>query len=352
MRALRLPAFADDARDVALVDHDPGPPGPGEVRVRMRYAPVHPSDLNWVRGTYHAALERLIWNHGREGASFDVAGEKPAKTPPYVLGVEGMGVVTEAGPGFLGNRLVGKRVAVASGREGTFQEETVVLAKQAVPLPASIEDAQGAMFFVNPLTAWVLVHRVLRAKAGGTLLHTAAGSALGRMVLGLCREAGIEAIAVVRKPGAEDALRAAGAAHVVATDVEDLPSAVARITGGRGVHYATDCVGGALAGEVIRCMAPSGHVVLYGTLSNTHISLPPRDLMMPRVRVEGFFLGAYLAEASLATKLGCIRAVKKRIASGMLASEVGSISPLEAHAEVFARAAKGGGPKHLFSFDA
>ena len=150
----------------------------------MRMAPVNPSDFNYIDGTYQRALGRLIWNLGQDTPTAQPGAERFAM-PPYAVGVEGVGVVEESGGGLLGRRLVGKRVAVVSGPpHGTWQEETLIDAKRAFPVPRGLSDAQACSFFVNPLTALVLVRHVLRVPRGATLLQTAAGSAL------LCSRAG------------------------------------------------------------------------------------------------------------------------------------------------------------------
>ena len=79
--------------------------GPGQVRVRMQMASINPSDMNFIRGTYHQALARLIWNRGKETACFDPARAQPCPVPPYALGNEGMGTVDACGSGMLARRI-------------------------------------------------------------------------------------------------------------------------------------------------------------------------------------------------------------------------------------------------------
>ena len=154
MKSARLTAVTDDPADIRVVEVPRPEPGPGQVRVRMRLAPVNPSDLNFVRGTYRAALERMVWNHGSAQVWFDPARRNPCPEPPYALGGEGLGVVDACGSGLLARRLSGRRVAVAGvPPNGTWQEYVVVDARRAVPLPERIDDEQGAMFFVSPITS-------------------------------------------------------------------------------------------------------------------------------------------------------------------------------------------------------
>src|SRR5262245_30849474 len=110
MRSARLHSFTSNPDDIRVEDVPVPEPGPGQVRVRMRYSPVNPSDLNFVRGTYYQALERVLWNQPshdgvRPRVSFDAAHAVPCPLPPYALGGEGMGVVEACGSGLLARSL-------------------------------------------------------------------------------------------------------------------------------------------------------------------------------------------------------------------------------------------------------
>jgi NADPH:quinone reductase len=343
MKSARLPAFSSDPEDIRVEEVPLPEPGPGQVRVRMRLAPVNPSDLNLVRGTYRTALERIVWNAGCETVYFDPGHRSACPVPPYALGGEGLGVVDACGSGFLARRLKGKRVAVAgSPPSGTWQEYVVVDAKRAVALPDSIPDEQGAMFFVNPITAHVLVHEVLQVRRGGWVLLTAAGSALGKSVVRMGRRDGFRTICVVRGGANTARLESIGADAVIGTDRQDLVAEVARVTGGQGVGYALDCVGGGLAGQVVQCLGLGGHLVLYGTLGDTPVALPSRDLMMPIARLSGFLLPTWMAQQSPLKLLGILRAVKKGIAEGIFHSDVTETYPLERVAAAVAAATRPG----------
>src|SRR5581483_8040889 len=163
MKAILFDRFGDPG-EVLHVGEAPKPePGRGEVRVRMSASPINPSDLMTVRGLY---------------------GKRPAL--PYTPGYEGAGVIDAAGPGVLKRILglrPGKRVAVLNARGGNWAEYVVVPARQAVPVPDDVPDEQVATFFLNPATALVMTRHILKVPRHAWLLQTAAGSALGRMVI-------------------------------------------------------------------------------------------------------------------------------------------------------------------------
>ena len=319
MRSAAIQSHTSDPNEVEVRDVPVPTPGPGQVLVRMRMAPINPSDFNYIEGTYERAFARMLWNRGVERP---VGPNGPSPAPPYSLGLEGVGVVEKSGGGLLGRRLVGKRVAVVAGPpNGTWQEYTLVDAKRAFPVPKSLSDEQACSFFVNPLTALVMVRHVLQVPRGAVVLQTAAGSALAQMVRNLGREDGFRVIDVVRSRAGAERLRESGSKYIVALEDQDMLEAVHRYVP-EGVQYVLDCVGGATASDALRTLAPGGRMLCYGTLSPEPITLPPRDIMMPMTSIEGFYLAEYLANRTLFQRIGLVRNTAKLIASGELGTAV------------------------------
>lgn len=162
-------------------------PGPGEVLVKVLAAPMHPSDLYFMKGMYDV---------------FDVYNTRYPSTP----GWEGAGVVVQSGGGLMAWRAMGKRVAftrkVVNGNEkvhgGTYQQYCVAEALTLNILPDDMPIEKASMHLANPLTALGLLDRVqtLRSEAA---VQTGAASSTGRMLILLCKEAGVPLINVVRR---------------------------------------------------------------------------------------------------------------------------------------------------------
>ena len=343
MKAARLHQCTHDPAAVCVEQVPLPEPGTGQVRVRMLFSPVNPSDLNFVHGTYHSALQRMIWNKGQATVCYDPQRRVVCPVPPYTLGGEGVGMVDACGSGFLARRLLGKRVAIACAPPaGCWQEYSLAEAKKSVVLPAQISDQQAAMFFVNPLAAYVMVREVLRVQPGDWLAISAAGSALGKSVVRMARLYGFKTLCVVRSASNSAELLALGADAVVETDHQDLLAEVWRITGGKGVQHALDCVGGVLAGELVQCLGLGGQLLVYGTLSGKPLEVPGRDLMMPLTRISGFFLSNWLALQSPLKLLWVLRAVKKLTCAGIFEAEVTQVFDLEQVAEALKAATTSG----------
>ncbi len=330
MRSVQIDRLSDGFDRVRIVDAPVPEPGPGQLRVRMKLSPVNPSDLNFIRGDYTRALERLIWNHGHEDLCYDPGRTQPSPKPPYSLGGEGVGVVDACGPGVPEEAFGGRRVAVVAGPPmGAWQDYTVVAAQRALPMPPGVSDETAAMFIVNPLSAYAMVHEILQVQPGTWLMQDAAGSALAKMVVRMSKLTGFRTINLVRGRAHHEALAALGADVIVDTESQDVVDEVARATGGRGADFAMDCVGGEIAGQMLRCLTLGGHMVAYGTLANSPITLPSRDMMMPVTRLSGFFATNWLALQPKEKLPAIFGAMGQLAMKGVFESPVDATYPLE-----------------------
>ncbi len=281
-------------------------PSAGEVRVRMIASPINPSDLLVVRGEY-GRLPRL----------------------PATPGFEGVGVVEAAGPGLLGKLRLGKRVAVLNSGGGNWREQVIVPARQAVPVAPSVRDEQAAAFFVNPASALVMTRYLLRVPAGEWLLQTAAGSALGRMVIRLGREYGFRTINIVRRRDQAEELLHAGCDAAICSSEESLEERVKEITGGNGVRFAIDAVGGATATAVVRSLAPGRPLAALRHALRRAADHRSENANGCRCSVEAFWLSNWVREQSVLTMLGLFRRINRLLASNVLTSETAASFPLD-----------------------
>jgi NADPH:quinone reductase-like Zn-dependent oxidoreductase len=271
----------------------------------MLASPINPSDVMYVEGRY---------------------GLKPKL--PATPGFEGVGVV-ESGGGLLGWLRKGKRVAVINDRVGNWSEWTVTTARQVIPVPDELPDEQAASFFVNPATAVAMTTDVLRVPPGEWLLQSAAGGALGKMVIRLGKRHGFRTINVVRRHEQVDELKQLGADAVVVEGDGPIDEQVKQLTDGAGVKYAIDPVGGKTGSEVIASLGSGGRCLLFGSLSDGAISLHPRRLLSAAIKVEGFWLGEWAKRRSIPRMLRLFKQVREMMTDGTLRSDIAATYPLD-----------------------
>jgi NADPH2:quinone reductase len=310
MKAARFHSPGSPAQVLSLESIEQPRPAHGEVLVRMLQSPINPSDLMFVRGKY------------------TIAARCPA-TP----GFEGVGIVESSGGGLKGRLFQGKRVAVLNKRGGNWAEFVTVPASQVIPVSSQLTTEQAATFFVNPATAWVMTQEVLRVPRRAWLVQTAAGSALGRMIIRLGRLQGFKTLNIVRRAEVAEELRGLGADHVEVfdeqMDPQELVRRIQKVTGSDGVQLAIDAVGGTTGSAVIESLGLDGRMLAYGTLSNQPLNFSPRTLMTVGSRVEGFWLGNFMNKRGLLFKLSLVKKLTQLIGTGVLGSEVASSFSLD-----------------------
>lgn len=331
MKAIRFEKFGVPAEVLAVAETPELQPARGEVRVRMKLAPINPSDLMTIRGEY---------------------GRRPAM--PATPGYEGCGVVDAVGGGLIAKfrgLKPGRRVAVLHGAGGSWQQSVVLSARHVVPAPDDIPDEQIASFFVNPATALIMTQRVLQVPRGGWLLQTAAGSALGQMVIRLGKHLGFKTINLVRRAEQIAELKKIGADEVIALPDENYLERVHALTG-EGVRYAIDCVGGTMGLEAAKALAPGGRLLLFGTLSSEPIPLPSRLLIAGQKSIEGFWLSDWVKGQGVLSMLKLFREINSLLRAGVLTTPVQEIFPMDRIGDAVRAAEKGARQgKILLRFD-
>lgn len=315
MKAIRFEQFGEPREVLRVVDLPDPEPGRNEVRVRMIAAPINPSDLLVVRGRY---------------------GVLP--TLPATPGFEGVGVVEKAGPGLFGKLIRGKRVAVLNQAGGNWAEKVVVPALRAIPVSSDLPDEQVASFFINPATVLAMVRHVLKVPKGEWLLQSAAGSTLGKMIIKLGKVDGFKTLNVVRRREAVAELKALGGDAVISSSDGPIDEQVRALTGGRGVAYALDPVGGETGGQVFQSLGDDAHMLVYGLLSNEPICFDPRAMIAGKRVIEGFWLGHWMASRSKIKAVKLFREITAMIREGVLATEPGRSFPLDAIGEAVVEA--------------
>jgi NADPH2:quinone reductase len=180
---------------LSVEEIDTPEPGPGEVRVKMLFSGVNPTD----------------WK-SRSAATG--SGPKDFQVPHH----DGTGVVDAIGQGVT-DRAVGQRVwlylAGADNRYGTAAEYSVVPAVRTVPMPDSASDELGACLGVPALTAAICLGGHPEALAGSHVLVAGGAGAVGHYAIELAKHAGARVVTTVSSETKAEMARAAGADLVV-----------------------------------------------------------------------------------------------------------------------------------------
>jgi NADPH2:quinone reductase len=239
--------------ELSLVEIPVPRPQPGEVLIRIEAAPLNPSDLGLLFGAADMATATAAGSDSRPVITATV----PPKAMPAMagrldqsmpVGNEGAGMVVATGDSTEARALAGRRVAVMAG--AMYSQYRCVPAVDCLVLPEGVTSAQGASAFVNPLTTLAMLE-TMRAEGHKALVHTAAASNLGQMLVRLCAKDGVELVNIVRSRDQETLLRALGARHVCNSTSEQFKDELTDAVAATGATLGFDATGGGTLGADI-----------------------------------------------------------------------------------------------------
>jgi NADPH:quinone reductase-like Zn-dependent oxidoreductase len=257
--ALELRSLVTSQGTLELSLHDVPVPTPAanEVLVRVEAAPINPSDLgllvanaDMATATVAGTPQRPIVTASLGPGAMEALSARLDQSLP--VGNEGAGVVVAAGSSEAAQALLGSRVGVAGG--AMYTQYRVIDASACLVLPEGATAKDGASSFVNPLTALGMLETMRREGHSG-LVHTAAASNLGQMLVKLCMKDGVPLVNVVRKPDQEALLRSLGAVHVVNSTSSTFTAELTEALKATSATLAFDATGGGtLASQILSGM--------------------------------------------------------------------------------------------------
>jgi NADPH:quinone reductase-like Zn-dependent oxidoreductase len=199
-----------------IVENDLRAPEASQARIRVLATTVGQTDINY--------------RYGRSPLSPKI---------PFVPGYVILGVVDAIGAGVT-QAVVGDRVAALTGYGG-YTEIIILGQEHLVPVPPSLAPAEAVTLILNYVTAYQMLHRVAKVKAGDKVLVIGASGGGGTALLQLGKLAGLKMYGT-----------ASPTKHAVLTELGALPidyhsqdfAAVIRQAEPDGLDYVFDGIGG------------------------------------------------------------------------------------------------------------
>jgi NADPH:quinone reductase-like Zn-dependent oxidoreductase len=228
-----------------------------EVLVRVQATPINPSDLGLLFGAADMSTARASTRDGLPLVTADIpaagmramAGRLGEAMP---IGNEGCGVVVKAGASPEAQALLGKTVAMLGG--SIYAEYRALPVQMCMVLPDGTDPKDGASCFVNPLTSLAFTE-TMKMEGHSAIVHTAAASNLGQMLVKICAMDGIALVNIVRSQAQVDLLKGIGATHVVDSTSENFMAELTDALVETGATIGFDAIGGGkLAGQILACM--------------------------------------------------------------------------------------------------
>ncbi len=250
-------AKASGELEISLVQVPVPEPKEAEVVIKVQATPINPSDLGLLVGA--ADMSGAVAS-SRDGLPVLTAavGEAALRAMASRLGEampvgnEGCGVVVAAGSSPEAQAMLGKTVAAIGG--AMYSEYRTVPLSALLPLPDGTDPKDGASCFVNPLTALAFVE-VMKNEGHSALVHTAAASNLGQMLVKICKADGVPLVNIVRSEAQVALLKGIGASHICNMSDANFTEQLTTALIDTGATIAFDALGGGkLASQILTGM--------------------------------------------------------------------------------------------------
>ena len=334
------------------------------VLIRVEAAPINPSDHGVMFG--YASMDKasndgeaLVAPVGAMGMGL-MKGRIGQALP---VGNEGAGTVVAAGSSPAAQALLGRTVAAMSGM--MYAEYAAVPVMNVLPLNDGNSAREGASSFVNPLTA-LCFPETMRREGHTALVHTAAASNLGQMLVRICQADDIPLVNIVRRAEQAELLQGLGAEHVVNSSSENFLAQLTDAVHATGATLAFDATGGGtLANDILTAMERAAQRTpgAYSVYGSTHMKqvylygfLDPGPTVLTRGYgmawgVGGWLLPNFLAKAGVETAMRLRQRVADELTTTFASHYTDEISLADAlKADVVARYnAKKTGEKFLIN---
>ena len=291
-----------------------------------------------------AAQGEALVKIGAVGVNFtDIYSRAGINPPglPWIVGVEGAGVVTAVGAG-VDSINVGDNVAY-SGVFGSYAEMASVPASKLIKLPDGLDARSGAAVMLQGMTAHYLCHSTYAVQPGDKVLIHAGAGGVGLLLTQMVKKLGGYVFSTVSTEEKAQLSRDAGSDQVILYGEQDFSEEIKKATDGKGLQAVYDAVGETTFEKSISCLGRRGHMVLYGQASG------PPPLIDPRRLGNG---SLFLTRPGLADYTSTRDELEQRagdvlnwVKSGDLKLRVEHVFPLseapEAHSQLASRATTG-----------
>jgi NADPH:quinone reductase-like Zn-dependent oxidoreductase len=271
-------------------------PGPHEVRIKVKAIGINRAESMWRNDKYI----------------------EPAKFPAG-LGYDAAGIVDAVGKDvtdFAVGDAVSTIPAFSMNQYFTYGEVILVPDYAVVKHPESLSFVEAASVWMMFITAYGALIVDANVTKGDFVIIPAASSSVGLAAIQIANYAGATPIALTRTSDKKKRLHEAGAAHVIATQEQDMVAEVMRITNGNGARVAFDPIGGPDFPKLISALANQGIVYIYGALSEGDTPIPVLEMISKMPAVKGYSI--QLVTGDEARRKVAVEYVVKGLASGAL----------------------------------
>ena len=250
-KEIRSKVTSDGNIEISIATTDKPVPTDDQVLIEVQASPINPSDLGLLL-SFAADLETInVTGSGDDTVATMkihpalMGAMKPRLDESMPVGNEGAGVIVDAGAN--AKDLIGKTVGLAGG--AMYSQYRAVPSASCLVMNEGTTAPQAASSFVNPLTALGFIE-TMKMENHTAIVHTAAASNLGQMLVKICKDDDVPLVNIVRKSEHVDLLKNLGAEYICNTSEDDFMESLVAALVETGATLGFDATGGGNNGEL------------------------------------------------------------------------------------------------------
>lgn len=291
--ALQLSSYGQ-ADSLTLTTSSMPVAGKKEVLLHHLFSPIHPSDLGTIAGSY-GQLDPL----------------------PTIPGREGVARIVGVGKG-LRSFWINKLVYI---NHHCWQTYSIADPEKLVFVSPKISAIQAALLQINPTTAFCLLKKFVKLKAGDWIIQNAANSAVGTAVIQLAKHFGYHTINIVRNKDYIEPLLQLGADKVILnTDSEPILERP---------KLGLNAVGDMSVFTIAKSLAPNAKLITFGGMPSQNIKFPTRQLIFNNISMHGFWLHNYTHSLDRIEYSRLIKKIENFALKGIIRPHIHSTFPVQ-----------------------
>ena len=307
-------ARGEPADVLKLIDIEDQPqPGPGNVLIDVKLAPIHHGDLHLLRSQLNFPEDVGFVRRGSEAVGI----------------VRALGSGAESQIDFkVGDRVIGFPAV------GSWAERVAIPASAVIPIPPELSDEVAAQLLINYVTARMILRGLRKSVPGevlreGAVLVTGASTVVARLLMHFLNKEGLKPIGLARS---------AASAKRVATELAGVPVAAAEDAGwqsqvmsfaaGRKIVGVLDCVSGSLVTDLAPLLADDAAIVTYGALGQGKLDIARLKIVDHQFLIRGVTFTRWFSELTKAEQTDDIQSAIKLAGELPFLFKVGGIYTL------------------------
>uniref|UniRef100_A0A5S6Q8Y7 Enoyl-[acyl-carrier-protein] reductase, mitochondrial n=1 Tax=Trichuris muris TaxID=70415 RepID=A0A5S6Q8Y7_TRIMR len=317
---------------VKLTNHVLSSVRPDEVRYKIMAATINPADINTIQGIY------------------------PIQPPlPAVGGMEGVMRIEEVGSD-VWDIAVGDWAIPLPAGFGTWRTDGIAPRSDVIKISNKLSIVQAATLAVNPSTAYRMLKDFVDLTPGDVVLQNGANSAVGQLVIQLCRHLNVSTVNLIRDGKADeketkDYLGELGA-DVVLTETEFKRKARSLFEKLAAPKLALNCVSGRGIVYMAGCLAPKGKLVTYGGMSKQPLYVSTGAFIFKEIQLHGFWMTSWNRDtANQVKRRKMLDDLTDLSLSGKLKPVKYQLVPFKEYQDALAATTAGHGRKKILVFE-